>query len=218
MLATILPPGAVGADALGDAPDSGLFPEEAALLTRAVEKRRREFAAGRRLARRALEGLGVPPVPILPGPNREPTWPAGVVGSITHCPGYAAAVVAPATALAALGIDAEVRAELPPDALDMVARAEERGWIEARAAAGTCWDRLLFSAKESVFKAWFPLTGRWLEFDAVSVSWNPAAGTFRAALVGGPVRVGDRMISAFDGRYLVQGDHVLTLVALEAAG
>jgi 4'-phosphopantetheinyl transferase EntD len=32
----------------------------------------------------------------------------------------------------------------------------------AATAPGPCWDRLLFSAKESVYKAWFPPAGRWL--------------------------------------------------------
>src|SRR4029077_12401529 len=132
-----------------------LFPEEAALVQSAVRKRRCEFAAGRYLARRALRGLGVPPRPILRGPNREPTWPDGVVGSITHCSGYCAATVASADVIEAIGIDAEVNDALPDDVLRIVMRNSERNWTGSRTDA-IHWDRIVFSAKESVFKAWFP--------------------------------------------------------------
>src|ERR1700761_3617241 len=94
MIEEILPSFLASADLFGDAPDVTLFPDEEALLGRAVEKRRREFAAGRGCARRALAALGLPPAPLLPGEGGAPRWPDGVVGSITHCAGYAAAAVA----------------------------------------------------------------------------------------------------------------------------
>ncbi|WP_423832395.1 hypothetical protein [Streptomyces manipurensis] len=70
-------------------------------------RRRAQFATARACARRALAGLGREPVALLPGPGGAPQWPSGVVGSITHCEGYRAAVAAPAGVVAALGIDAE---------------------------------------------------------------------------------------------------------------
>src|SRR5713226_6813352 len=143
IISAILPPSAVGAEMFGDLPDGVLLTEELAVGGRAIEKRRREFATGRCLARRALEYLGFPPLPILPGPHREPRWPEGVVGSITHCLGYCAAVVAPAHMVAAIGIDAEVHAALPDGVLRMVTREEERGWIQAHTGEATCWDRVL---------------------------------------------------------------------------
>ena len=84
-----------------------LWPEEAAAVQHAVEKRRREFAVGRMLARAALAAIGDPPSAIPTGNHREPVWPAGIVGSITHCAGYCAAAVARDAMVVALGIDAE---------------------------------------------------------------------------------------------------------------
>src|SRR5262245_28830029 len=93
-----LVPGAVTAvEAFVDPPDATLFPEEEAVVRAAVDKRRREFTTARVCARAALAKLGYPPIPILPGKRGAPTWPDGVVGSMTHCAGYRAAAVARAT-------------------------------------------------------------------------------------------------------------------------
>jgi 4'-phosphopantetheinyl transferase EntD len=87
VIGTLLPEAVRHAEAYGDVPDEPPFPGEADLVADAVEKRRREFVTTRRCARQALAQLGVPPVPIRPGPGRAPVWPAGVVGSLTHCAG-----------------------------------------------------------------------------------------------------------------------------------
>jgi 4'-phosphopantetheinyl transferase EntD len=165
--------------------DAGLFDEEAISLGRAVAARRREFRTGRACAREALARLGLADVAIPSGARGEPLWPASVVGSITHCAGYRAAAVARASDVRGLGIDAEPHAPLPDGVLDAVSSAAER---RALGGAGVCWDRLLFSAKEAVFKAWFPLAGRGLEFCDVEVAFDDD-GTFTArVLVDGPLR------------------------------
>jgi 4'-phosphopantetheinyl transferase EntD len=82
----------------------------------------------------------------------------------------------------------------------------------AAAAPGVCWDRVLFSAKESVYKAWFPLARRWLDFTEADVTIDPAGGTFRARLlVDGPV-AGGRPVTGFTGRWLAADGLVLTTV------
>lgn len=218
MISAILPARVAAAEILGDLGDAELLPGEASMLgPAAVATRRSELAAGRSLARLALQRLGVAPVAIPAGAKREPVWPAGVVGSITHCRGYCAAAVAPAADFAAIGIDAEEHAPLPPDVLELVTRPEEREWIRRRAGGGVCWDRLFFSAKESVYKAWFPLMRRWLGFEDASLVFDTGAGTFRANLVSERVPVDGRELTGFDGRYLVHGDHVLTAVCVRRA-
>ena len=87
-----------------------LFAQEAVAVDRAVPRRRAEFAAGRRCARAALARIGIPPAPLLRGEDREPLWPDGAVGSITHCAGYVAAAVAATEVMLSVGIDAEVHA------------------------------------------------------------------------------------------------------------
>lgn len=138
-----------------------------------------------------------------------------MVGSVTHCPGLWAAATAPGGAVAALGIDAEVNQPLPHEAASIVTRAE-RLMLARLPPAPVHWDRALFSAKESVFKAWWPVTGRRLGFEDVHVTLVPALGAFYARLlVTGPV-VGGRTITGFGGRLAHVGDHVLTAVAMPA--
>ncbi|MFJ1709061.1 4'-phosphopantetheinyl transferase [Kitasatospora sp. NPDC088346] len=214
MIEQLLPAGVSWAEAFDDRADAPLFPEEEELVARAVPGRRREFATVRACARRALGALGVPPAPILRGERGAPTWPAGVVGSMTHCAGYRAAVVARASELRTVGIDAESHAPLPDDVLDVIALPQEQSRIAELQAEQpqVHWDRMLFSAKESVYKAWFPLTRRFLEFEEADITLAPD-GTWSARLLvdgttadGGPLR-------GFNGRWLVQDDLVLTAIA-----
>ena len=82
--------------------ETTLYPEEAMAIERAVDKRRAEFTRGRACAREALSELGVPPQPIPVGTHRQPVWPLGVVGSITHCKGLVVAVAAMMSELPAI--------------------------------------------------------------------------------------------------------------------
>ncbi|MGW5255620.1 4'-phosphopantetheinyl transferase family protein [Streptomyces sp. NPDC004012] len=197
---------AYGRDALGDG--VLLYPEEEAVVARAVEKRQREFRAARGCARQAMEKLGVPPGPILPGERGAPRWPDGLIGSMTHCEGYCAAALVHAGELVSVGIDAEPHDRLPEGVLEAVALPTEQTRLRAlaRSHPSVHWDRLLFSAKESVYKAWFPLTGKWLDFQQADIEIDPgpepgATGRFRARLlVPGPV-VDDHRIEIFDGRW-----------------
>ena len=176
---------AAAEQAYPEAIEAGLFPEEREHIARSVAKRRVEFAAVRRCARRALQELGYPPVPILPGEQREPRWPEGVVGSMTHCAGYCAAAVARSGEVSALGIDAEVHAPLPEGVLDLISLESERALLAEltdRVPGAVHWDRVLFSAKESVYKAWFPLTRRWLGFEQADIELR-LDGTFEARLL-----------------------------------
>src|SRR5262249_25679288 len=118
---------------------------------------------------------------------------------------------------ATLGIDAEVHDRLPDGILHKIARPEERIWMETRAGDGIWWDRLLFSAKESIFKAWFPVTRRWLDFHDVTVTIDPDGQTFRTEFHVEPPVVDGRTIPEFPGRYLVHGSHVLTAVSIARA-
>jgi len=216
VLAEIVPPRVEADETFGDAPGEVLFPEEEAVVARAVDKRRREFAAARACARAGLARLGVPPAPILPGVRGAPQWPAGIVGSMTHCAGYRGSAVARAEDMLTLGVDAEPDDRLPDGVLDAVAAADERAGLYAltSAAPGPSWDRLLFCAKEAVYKAWFPLTQRWLGFNEAAVTISPGDGTFTARLlVEGPVLDG-RPLTGFTGRWLARDGLILTAIAV----
>jgi 4'-phosphopantetheinyl transferase EntD len=212
----ILPPEVAAAEAFGDAPPGALFPEEEAAVARAVASRRREFTTGRACARAALAKLGVPPAPIVPGFRGAPQWPAGVTGSITHCAGYRASAVARLAEVAALGLDAEPHGPLPDGVLERIAVPQELAWLPGLAAAvpSVSWDRLLFCAKESVYKAWFPLTRRWLGFEQAAVAVEPEQGTFTAELLEPGAALDGRRLARFDGRWLIRDGLVLTAITV----
>ena len=67
MMGDILPPDVAVNEVFGDLPDVMLYPAEEAVIAKAVDKRRREFATARACARAALTTLGLPPAPIVPG-------------------------------------------------------------------------------------------------------------------------------------------------------
>ncbi|KOG83531.1 MULTISPECIES: 4'-phosphopantetheinyl transferase [Streptomyces] len=179
-------------------PDGTLFPEEEALMARSVAKRRNDFATARACARRAMAGLGLPPVAILHGHRGKPLWPEGIVGSLTHCHGYRAAALAREQDVLSLGIDAEPHAPLPEGVRELVTLPAERERIGPQAEEGSGalhWDRVLFSAKESVFKTWYPVTGVELDFVEADLTMHQesdpggggtpgaARGTFTARLL-----------------------------------
>jgi 4'-phosphopantetheinyl transferase EntD len=139
----------------------------------------RDFTRGRACARRGLLGLGVEATPVLIGEDRAPLWPRGVVGSITHCPDYCAAAVGSETEFRAIGIDAEPHLALPPGVLELIATPRELNWLQAEASSLLCWDRILFSAKESAFKASRLWRGV-LPFNQIEISFDPIAGAFEA--------------------------------------
>jgi 4'-phosphopantetheinyl transferase EntD len=218
VLEEILPSAVVAEEAFADPPGVPLFPEEAAAVANAVAKRRDEFTTARYCARAALRRLGVAPVPILPGERGAPRWPAGIVGSMTHCLGYRAAALARRRDVVTIGIDAEPHEALPDGVLGAISIEAERAMLARLAldAPRVHWDRLLFSAKESVYKAWYPLTGRWLDFAEADVAIDPALAGFTARLlVPGPVVAG-REHREFAGRYLVRGGLVVTAIAVLA--
>ena len=218
MISEILPAAVASAEVFGDLADAALFPAEEALVARAVQKRRREFATGRHCARTALGALGIAPAPILPGQGGAPQWPPGIVGSITHCAGYRAAAAARASGVVTVGLDAEPAQRLPGEVLELVALPDERDRLLglARAEPGVCWDRLLFSAKESVYKAWYPLARRWLGFDDADITINAADGTFEARLlVTAPASSGVPP-AGFTGRWVIAEGMILTAITVLA--
>ncbi len=216
MIADILPPEVMAEEAFGDLPGVTLFPAEEAVIANAVDKRRREFTTARGCARAALTRIGVPPVPIVPGLRGVPQWPSGVVGSITHCDGYRACAVARDSDIVTIGIDAEPHDRLPDRVLEAVASRAERTRLAALTAAvsDVCWDRVLFSAKESVYKAWFPLTLRWLGFEGAAVDFDVVSQSFTARLLAaGPV-VNGRVLTRFEGCWQVSDGLIVTAIVI----
>ncbi|MGY4642220.1 4'-phosphopantetheinyl transferase family protein [Cellulomonas sp. URHB0016] len=206
MIRSVLPAGVEAEEHAGPAGPARLYPEEEAAVTAAVPARREEYAAVRVCARTALGRLGFPAGPIPSGPDRAPRWPPGVVGSMTHCNGYRAAAVAHAHAWWGVGIDAEVLAPLPDGVGPLVMSAAERAALDDVDPA-LCPDRVLFSAKESVYKVWYPVVRAWLGFEDVDVRLGD--GTFVARVE--PDGLGT---DELHGRWAVRDGFVVTAVTL----
>jgi 4'-phosphopantetheinyl transferase EntD len=182
-LSRLFAPGAIVADLRVPGDPRLLLPEEAAGLGRAVPKRVREFAAGRLCARRALAEFGIVDFPIRVAADRQPIWPASMVGSITHTAGFCAAAAAERRLTDALGLDCEVVGDVKADLWPRICAPAELEWVASlpaaeRAAAVT----LIFAAKEAFYKCQYPLVSERLHFHDVRIEsreWGGAEGGFR---------------------------------------
>ena len=192
---------------------SELYPIEAEAVTRAKPQRLAEFAAGRACARAALVALGLPRGPIPRGQDRAPVWPAGTVGSITHCAGLCAAAAGLCATYAGIGIDTEVRRTVGSRLWKVASRAEEVAQLaqlppdEAVELA-----TVYFSAREAFFKAQFPATRMLLDHLDVRLSRVGDAAVDIELCVPVPGLGGPG--SRFRGLYRLRGDHVLSSVVL----
>jgi len=197
LVTCVLLPGICGAEMEDAGQKVTLYPDEEVFVAKAADKRRRDFALGRSCARAALNQMGQTSAAIGIGEGGAPLWPAGVVGSITHTAGYAAALVGDARRFGGVGVDAERVGGVTQDLWPRLFDAAERDHLmslenESRAVMAT----LLFSAKESAYKAW-RMKGA-LAFRDIRIT--PEADGFTATKVGETLR----------GRYAVEGALMLT--------
>lgn len=178
-----------------------LLPDEERFVAHAASVRRREFAAGRHCARRALTRLGIEGFAVRAAPDRAPIWPRGVVGSISHTHDFCVAAVARRADAASVGVDAEPNEPLDAELLEIVCSPTEREWLarQPEAERGPL-ARLIFSAKECTYKCQYPLSHAFLEFEDVAVDLDLQRNRFAATLlrsVGACLPVGTRLQGAF---------------------
>jgi 4'-phosphopantetheinyl transferase EntD len=202
-----------GEDCLGS---YQLIGGEEGLIERAIPRRRAEFGAVRHCARQALSCLGHYDVAVLSDENGAPLWPEGIVGSMTHATGYCAAAVTSSLDFCSVGIDAEEHRALSEDVLDLVSSHEERLLLRTSRAFDEriCWDAVLFSSKEAVYKTWYPLMHRWLGFDDVLVEIDAKTSRFIARILHDPLLVRGRAQRELEGRYVVDAEIIITAVTV----
>jgi 4'-phosphopantetheinyl transferase EntD len=192
---------------------AALTEAEAVLVERAVDKRRREFATARRLARLGLSRMGRAHAEILHAPDRSPLWPQGMTGSISHCDTRAVVALAAQGEAGTVGIDVEHRDGLRRDLWKSVFLPAETARLEAQfdEAERARMALVLFSAKEALYKAQHPWSRKYMGFhDLEVVLGAPDAGTFSCTFqveVGpfgrGAEGVGRYRLDAFDGAEVV---------------
>jgi 4'-phosphopantetheinyl transferase EntD len=220
-LAELFPPGVVAAELRSPVGADLLLPEEARGCEAFAPKRLGEFAAGRVCARRALAELGYGGFALRRGADRYPIWPDGIVGSITHTRGFCGAAVAPYGATRGVGLDAE-RGAIGPELWPQICTDAEIAWLDSlpepnRAIAAA----VIFSAKEAFYKCQFGVGGKWLEFHDIEIEIKKQtameSGTFLVWPVQGGKLAGT-VAGAQVGRFRVDGDLIMTGIALTAAG
>jgi len=188
----------IGCREISEGDERALMPPEEPAFASSVMKVRRASGAARIVARELLAQIGIVGCALPKSETGAPVWPAGVVGSLSHDPRVAVAAIAKRRDFAALGIDVEPAEALPSEIVDMVVRPEERAEIgdDLRRA------RLLFAAKEAVYKAVHPLDREFLDHHDVEVSVAHRQAT---------VRNGRRLELRFS-----ISDHLLVLAFLRA--
>lgn len=227
---------------------ASLYPVEAEQIAGAVAGRRADFAWARACAREAMSRLGVQSGPIVRGGRGMPVWPPGVVGTLTHTDGLRAAALAPADRVRSVGLDVEPHEALADGVLEAVSLPEEAEWVRAMSSeiVSVHWDKLLFTAKEATYKAWFPLTRRWLGFEDAHITLVPAphrgenraggrrnehggdddnddstgiAGRLRSRILVDPQAVdGGPDLMVLDGRWVVRNGYVASSIVLRQPG
>jgi len=220
VLAPLFSPGAAGVLArVADSEPSCHHPSERAAVGGAGLRRRREFLAGRACAHAALRAVGRDGHPLGRGEEREPLWPPGVVGSISHAEGLVGAVVAPAAAAWGVGLDIELL-DPPLDAaverlvLAPAELARPPGPTARLAAHRT---KIAFAVKECVYKGLFPRT-RWpLDFRDVTVEFDAERCRYRA-LVDDRFRLAGLPLAPLEGRFTLLGGHILVGLWIGAEG
>ncbi len=139
-------------------------------IRNAVTKRQSEFIAGRHCAHLALAAHNIPHGPIGVGTARQPLWPVGIVGSISHSHGYAIAASARTCRYMAIGLDVEniVTVETQARIRKSIVNDDELHLLHDSASPEKVVT-LIFSVKESFFKAAYPFVGAYFGFDVMSV-------------------------------------------------
>lgn len=214
MIERLFSPHAVTLTASPNMWDGPLYPEEEALTKPMAPNRKREFTAGRLCARQGLDRLGIQNFPVLVGKNREPLWPPGIIGSISHCRNFCGAVIARQGSILSVGLDVEPLEPMATDVLDLVCTPGEKKWLQTDNGQNSLfWPKLIFSAKESAFKCHFPLAKTFLDFKDVEVAINLEDGSFSVTLLVPPPEILSE-VTALNGRFSTDDNHVYTGVEI----
>jgi phosphopantetheine--protein transferase-like protein len=196
-----------------------LYPEESKIISsRAVPKRKREFCWGRAAAHAVLEELDYGGFPVLKGKRNEPIWPENVVGAISHSGELAMAAAAQRTVTAGIGIDIErVSEKVSMDIARRICSDHELDWVYAREEEARVRMFMVFSAKESIFKAFSSTKMNRLDFTDAELIWDSKRNGFRAHLLkalDGACSVSD----SIDVGVRQKEDYVFTYTSLSPLG
>ncbi len=177
------------------------------------EKRLAEFRLGRQCAREALKSLGFEDVEIPIGEGRQPVWPDGICGSISHTSGLTGAILSSKEHHVSLGLDIERRRSVDGTLWNHLFTEDDRAILHAYGSDLEEWATLFFSLKESFYKLQYPITGRFLDFPEVSLT---PQGDGYIALWENRLDL-PKILKSHRMGYLFTEDHVVTYALLESA-
>jgi 4'-phosphopantetheinyl transferase EntD len=167
---------------ISDFGNEQIFHTEQKLVEKSCPKRKKEFVAGRITAKYILQSFGVENFPILTGKFREPVWPLGIVGSISHCSEYCFVAASSEKYTLSLGVDIEPNEPIAEELINYVLTDKEKDWIQyqkGKGGEGIHWSKAIFSAKESAYKCVFPLLKKYIDFKEVQTVFQPEEYSFR---------------------------------------
>jgi 4'-phosphopantetheinyl transferase EntD len=179
----------------------------------ALVSREETFQSGRQSARNAMAQLGLTPQAIPVGTKGEPIWPNGVVGSITHAGGVAAAIVAPTPPILAVGIDIELadpvedqhQAKLICNPEEFIEGLSPSHYLNLRRA------KVIFVVKEAVYKLCWPLMRTFIDFHDVRVTLDESRGEFIAKIINPNL---PELTNEITGRIILSGGWVAAITCL----
>ena len=164
--------------------DEVLTPNEKQAASRFSDKRLKDFSTGRHCARKALGNLGCENAEILIGDDKQPIWPPGYVGSISHSGKLAGAVVSHASKIKSVGLDIETIGKITPEMWELLYTDKEKELLSSFIGEKLAhYTTLLFSFKESFYKLQFPLTHTYLNFTDVEI--RNCGNKFELAVING---------------------------------
>lgn len=191
------------------------FPES---LQHAAVKRQSEFLAGRIAAQQVLSRSGLAgrhPAAVLMGQDRCPVWPEQVLGSISHTTDKAIAVVALARRFDYLGVDIEqhLTVNSATEIASVIHTRSELDLLLQQGVPAHLATTLIFSAKESLFKALYPFVGQYFGFECGKVRrFSPVSNSLYLDFVhplSGPLG----LKKTYRCRYMLESDSVITMIS-----
>jgi 4'-phosphopantetheinyl transferase EntD len=185
----------------------GLYADEKKLISSFSLGRKREFTAGRVLARRAFIDLGEEPCSILSDETGCPLWPESIVGSISHKGNNCCVLVGLRKKVASVGIDIELQEPLPQEMWSSFSTNEEVSQKNFTNYSDEHFANIIFSVKEAFYKCINTfMNGNGPPLTKILLSFNELNEFFQVKTSFGG--------QTWEGKLFLNDSHMMTVVWL----
>lgn len=219
MLDSLFPEGVITGIAAPWMWSAELTREEQIIIVNAVDKRRRAFTAGRTCARGILRQFGFSgDLTIGKDKYGAPVWPEGIVGSISHTDDVCVVSIGrKKSELTSLGVDVEKDIGLDADLVNLICdELEKETCCNGQVEDSLRLAKVIFSAKESVYKCLYPITRTVLDFQDVHIQLNISEQKFTGTTNGD---LHDDLVKGVcNGRIFYGEGHIYTSCTLNRTG